>query len=60
MLSGCNNGKITIFNLLGQIVFESQILNNETIIETNLQKGIYQYDVQFFGNEKSSGKLLIE
>ena len=49
-----------IYNVLGNSVFQSEILKNKSEQETNLQKGIYIYQIKEKKLIISSGKIIIE
>ena len=54
-------GKLTIYNLLGNVVFSKKSINSNQIIEINkidFNQGIYFYNFSS-GNQVSSGKFLI-
>jgi len=53
------NTKLVIFNAIGQQVFEQEILSAHNTIRSELNKGIYYYQVNS-GGKTSAGKLIIE
>ena len=60
VFSSTENGRLQIFNSLGQLVLETDIQNKDNPIQTSLPKGIYYYSVLFNRDKVTSGKLLIE
>ncbi len=49
-----------IYNMLGQEVFKKEIFNEESLVKTNLARGVYYYSVTERGTSLKSGKLVLE
>ena len=56
---GLENLELIIFNQLGQEVYYSKLNNPETLIQSQLPKGMYYYSV-YNSTHKTSGKLIID
>ena len=53
-------GKLIVWNVLGQVVFEHYLNSEDTFIKPNLSKGVYNYRVVQLERKISVGKLVIE
>lgn len=51
---------LSLYNALGQKVFEQGLSSEKTKIKPNLSKGVYFYEVNLDGSGKTSGKLIME
>lgn len=58
-IKGLTNGVVTIYNLIGKVVYNNTISNNESIDLNSLSKGIYIAKIQE-GNNISNIKFIIE
>lgn len=54
------SGRLTVFNQIGEVVFDSEISGSKTEIDTNLKSGVYFYEVFDKHLTSSKGKLIIE